>query len=179
MQLGTPVSTMGHMRATTFVLTLCLAGLTRIAAADPVDDYVRSQLKPRNLPGVSLAVVKDGRIVKAAGYGLASLELNAPATERTVYEIGSISKQFAANAILLLVEDGKVRLDDPISKYLDRTPAAWNAITMRHVLTHTAGLADFDTGNIGFSYRREYTAGEFVEFLGKQPLDFAPGERWN
>lgn len=169
----------GVMRVALFVLTLCVAGVTRIAAADPVDDYVRSQLKPRNLPGVSLAVVKDGRIVKAAGYGLASLELDAPATDRTVYEIGSISKQFAANAILLLVEDGKVRLDDPISKYLDHTPAAWNAITVRHVLTHTAGLADFDTGNIGFSYRREYTANEFVDFLGKQPLDFSPGERWN
>jgi D-alanyl-D-alanine carboxypeptidase len=157
---------------------LCLAALTP-AAADPVDDYVRSQLKPRRLPGVSLAVIKDGRIVKAAGYGLASLELDAPATERTVYEIGSISKQFAANAILLLVEDGKVRLDDLLSKYLDQTPAAWSAITIRHVLTHTAGLADFDTGNIGFSYRREYTASEFVDLLGKQPLTFAPGERWN
>ena len=73
----------------------------------------------RNLPGVSLAVVKDGRIVKAAGYGVASLELDAPATAQTVYEIGSISKQFAADAILLLVEDGKLRLDDPLSKYLD------------------------------------------------------------
>lgn len=147
--------------------------------ADPIDDYVRSQLKPRNLPGVSLAVVKDGRVVKAAGYGVASLELNAPATERTVYEIGSISKQFAADAVLLLVEDGKLQLDDRLSKHIDGTPASWSGITVRHVLTHTAGLADFDTGNIGFSYRREYTSAEFVELLGKQPLDFQPGERWN
>ena len=107
------------MRVAAFVLTLCVAGITSTAAAVPADDYVRSQLKPRHLPGVSVAVVKNGRIVKAAGYGLASLELNAPATERTVYEIGSISKQFAANAILLLVEGGTVRLDDPISKYFE------------------------------------------------------------
>ncbi len=166
------------MRVAALVLILCLAGFAR-AAADPVDDYVRSQLKLRHLPGVSLAIVKDGRIVKAAGYGVASLELDAPATERTVYEIGSISKQFAADAILLLVEDGQVRLDDPLSKYLDLTPPAWRAITIRHVLTHTAGLADFDTGNIGFSYRREYTANEFVDLLAKQPLTFAPGDRWN
>ncbi len=138
-------------------LTAALLSLVSTASADPVDDYVRSQLQSRRLPGVSLAVVKDGRIVKAAGYGLASLELDAPATEKTVYEIGSISKQFAANAVLLLVEDGKVRLDDPVSKYLTNSPAAWSAITVRHILTHTAGLADFDTGNIGFSYRREYT----------------------
>jgi len=166
------------MRIPALVLALVLA-VTPLAAADPVDDYVRSQLAARHLPGVSLAVVKDGRIVKASGYGLASLELNVAASERTVYEIGSISKQFAANAILLLVEDGKVRLDDLLSKYLDQTPPAWIGITIRHVLTHTAGLADFDTGKIGFSYRREYTANEFVDLLGKQPLDFAPGERWN
>ena len=153
--------------------------LAATAGADPVDDYVRSQLKARNLPGLSLAVVKDGRIVKSQGYGLASLELEAPATAQTVYEIGSISKQFAADAILLLVEDGKVALDDPLSKYVDGTPPAWSAVTIRHVLTHTAGFADFDTGNIGFSYRREYTAREFIELLARQPLQFVPGERWN
>ena len=167
------------MQIRVVALVLGVLGGTVTAFADPVDDYVRAQLGPRKLPGVSLAVIKDGRIVKAAGYGLASLELNAPATERTVYEIGSISKQFAADAILLLVEDGKLSLDDPLSKYLQRTPPAWSAITLRHVLTHTAGLPDFDTGKIGFSYRREYTETEFVDLLAAQPLDFTPGERWN
>lgn len=156
---------------------VCCLAVT--AAADPVDDYVRGQLGPRHLPGVSLAVIKDGRIVKAAGYGVASLELNVPASERTVYEVGSISKQFTADAVLLLAEDGKLSLDDPLSKYLSRTPPAWSAITLRHVLTHTAGLPDFDTGNIGFSYRREYTEAEFVDLLAAHPLDFPPGERWN
>jgi CubicO group peptidase (beta-lactamase class C family) len=164
------------MRLLSLCGVLCLAVT---ASADPVDDYVRAQLGPRHLPGVSLAVIKDGRIVKAAGYGLASLELDAPASVRTVYEIGSISKQFAADAVLLLVEDGKLSLDDPLSKYLQRTPPVWSAITLRHVLTHTAGLPDFDTGNIGFSYRREYTEAEFVDLLAAHPLDFAPGERWN
>jgi CubicO group peptidase (beta-lactamase class C family) len=158
------------------VAFLCVAAT---AIADPVDDYVRAQLGVRHLPGVSVAVIKDGRIVKAAGYGLASLELDAPASEHTVYEIGSISKQFAADAVLLLSEDGKLSLDDPLSKYLQRTPPAWSAMTVRHVLTHTAGLPDFDTGNIGFSYRREYTETEFVDLLAARPLDFAPGERWN
>lgn len=167
------------MVMTLVALLLGVLCSTVTASADPVDDYVRAQLGLRKLPGVSLAVIKDGRIVKAAGYGLASLELNAPATERTVYEIGSISKQFAADAVLLLAEDGKLSLDDPLSKYLQRTPPAWSAITLRHVLTHTAGLPDFDTGKIGFSYRREYTEAEFVDLLAAQPLDFTPGERWN
>ncbi|MEO7275521.1 MAG: serine hydrolase domain-containing protein [Vicinamibacterales bacterium] len=167
------------MRVPCSLLLACLILCPSPAAADRIDDYVRAQLKARNLPGLSLAVVKDGRIVKAAGYGVASLELEVPATAQTVYEIGSISKQFAADAVLLLVEDGKVRLDDPISTYLESPPAAWSPITVRHVLTHTAGLADFDSGKIGFSYRREYSAREFVELLGQQPLQFAPGERWN
>ena len=167
------------MRFMTALIGAAVIALSAAASADPVDDYVRSQLASRHLPGVALAVIKDGRIVKAAGYGVASLELNVSVTPETVFEIGSISKQFTADAILLLVEDGKVALDDPISKYLAHPPAAWSAITIRHILTHTAGLADFDTGNIGFSYRREYTADEFVELLAKQPLDFPPGQRWN
>ena len=165
------------MRVETPILALAaVVCLATSALADPVDDYVRAQMKARGIPGLSLAVVKAGKVVKADGYGVASLELESPATRETVYEIGSISKQIAANALLLLVEAGKVQLDDLVSRYVDDTPAAWAQITIRHVLTHTSGLADFDTGNIGFSYRRDYTAREFVELLGRQPLQFKPGE---
>ncbi len=153
--------------------------LASVCRADTVDDFVRAGMKASHIPGVSLAVVQKGRIVKAAGYGVANLEWSVPASENTVYEIGSISKQFAAEAILLLREDGKLNLDEPLSKYIAHTPAAWQRITIRHVLNHTAGLADFDSGKIGFSYRREYSASEFVELLGAQPLAFQPGERWN
>ena len=155
-----------------------LALLLPSAWADPIDDYVRSQLAARHLPGVSIAIVRNGQIVKSAGYGLANLEHRADATPQTVYEIGSISKQFTANAILLLVEDGKLKLDDPLTNYIAAAPATWSQITIRHVLTHTAGLADFDTGAIGFSYRREYTNAEFVALLAAQPLRFKPGEQW-
>lgn len=149
------------------------------ARADRIDDYVRSQLDKRQLPGVSVAVVVNGRIVKAAGYGVSSLELKTPATADTVYEIGSISKQITAEAVMLLVEDGKLRLDDRLSQYLDGTPPGWSDITLRHVLTHTAGLADFDTGNIGFSYRRDYSLNEFVSLVASSPLQFTPGSSWN
>jgi CubicO group peptidase (beta-lactamase class C family) len=157
----------------------CGALIAGSAFADPVDDYVRAQMKARGLPGVSVAIVKDGRIIKAEGYGVASLELQAPATRDTVYELGSIGKQFAADAILLLVEERKVGLDDPLSKYLENMPAAWSGITVRHVLTHTAGLADFDSGDIGFSYRHDYSSSEFIDLLAAQPVQFAPGERWS
>ena len=177
--LASSVAALIAARATACTAIVGLVPAIAAAAPDAVDDYVRAQLATRTLPGVSLAVVKGGRIVKAAGYGVANLELDVAASEHTVYEIGSISKQFAANAVLLLVEAGKVGLDDPLARYIDHTPPAWAPITVRHVLAHTSGLADFDTGNIGFSYRREYTPSEFVELLGRQPLQFAPGERWN
>ena len=90
----------------------------RRCSTDRVDDYIRSQLRRAGCRASALAVVKDGRIVKTAGYGVASLELDAPATERDGLQIGSISKQIAADAMLLLVEDGKIQLDDLVSKYL-------------------------------------------------------------
>jgi D-alanyl-D-alanine carboxypeptidase len=155
-----------------------IAGAT--AFGDAIDNYVRSQIGPRRIPGVSLAVVKDGHIVKAAGYGVASLELpEAAAGAETVYEIGSISKLFTATAVLMLRDEGKLKLDDPLSAYIENTPEAWKRITLRHVLSHTAGLPDFDTGNIGFSYRREYTPAEFVSLMASPPLAYEPGEKWN
>jgi CubicO group peptidase (beta-lactamase class C family) len=167
------------MRSEAAIFTLAMmAFLGTSAEADPVDDYVRAEMKARRIPGLSLAVVQGGKVVKAEGYGVASLELDSAATRDTVYEIGSISKQIAADAVLLLVEAGKVQLDEPISRYLENPPESWAPITIRHVLTHTSGLADFDTGGIGFSYRRDYTAREFVELLGRQPLQFKPGERF-
>ncbi|HEY5992162.1 MAG TPA: serine hydrolase domain-containing protein, partial [Candidatus Udaeobacter sp.] len=84
--------------------------------ADQIDDYIATQMQRLHIPGVSLAIVRDGRVIKAQGYGFANLELKAPATKETVYEIGSNTKQFTAAAIMVLVEVGKVRLDDAITK---------------------------------------------------------------
>lgn len=144
---------------------------------DDVDQYVTAFIKKRNIPGLSLAVVRDGKLVKAAGYGLANLELNVPATPETVYEIGSISKHFTAEAVLLLVEDGKLGLDDTLGKYLNEIPAAWKGITLRQILTHTSGLKDWEAAN-ALSYRREYTGDEFIKLMSPFPQDFAPGEKW-
>ena len=147
------------------------------AAGDQVDDYVLRQMKTRRMPGLSLAVVQHGKVVKAQGYGVASLELAAPATPDTVYEIGSITKQFTAEAVMLLVEDGKIDLDAPIARYIPDLPAAWTSITVRHVLTHTSGLRDWEN-DVGFSYHVDYEPRAFISLIEKFPLDFAPGSRW-
>jgi CubicO group peptidase (beta-lactamase class C family) len=110
------------------------------APVDRTDEYIRAEMQRQKIPGLSVAVLQDGKIVKIAGYGVADRKTGAPATLDTVYKIGSVSKQFIATGIMLLVQDGKIRLDDPISKYLDGTPPTWSGITIRHLLTHTSGI---------------------------------------
>jgi D-alanyl-D-alanine carboxypeptidase len=146
------------------------------ARADRIDDYVREQMQRRHIPGLALAVVRDGRLVKQSGYGLANLELRVPATPETVFEIGSVTKQMTAAAIMLLVEEGKVALDDPLSKYLPDTPEAWSGITIRHLLTHTSGLKNY-TGLTGFELTEGLTREEFIKRIAPHPLAFAPGEQ--
>src|SRR5262245_56162594 len=128
-------------RRRTYVLSLTLLLIVAFStSADKVDDYVKAEMQRQHVPGVSLVVIKDGKILKAQGYGLANVELNVPATPETVYKIGSVSKQFIASGIMLLVKEGKISLNDNVSKYLDGTPDSWKAITISHLLTHTSGI---------------------------------------
>src|SRR5437016_5161091 len=103
-------------------LAVMLLGAAHSAiAADDVDRFIDGEMKKSHIPGLSLVVVKDGKIVKSAGYGFANLEHQVAAKPETVYQSGSLGKQFTAAAVLLLMEDGKLSLDDPISKFLDNT----------------------------------------------------------
>lgn len=158
-----------------FLLLLWSASAVR---ADSLDDFIKQEIKKRQIPALSVAVLRDGKVIRASGYGFANLELQVPASDATVYEIGSISKQFASEALMLLVKDGKVNLDDPINKYLPpNAPATWQKITVRNLLSHTSGLKDW-TEIKEFSYRREYSAEEFVALVKDFPLNFPPNENW-
>ncbi|HQU85188.1 MAG TPA: serine hydrolase domain-containing protein [Pyrinomonadaceae bacterium] len=146
--------------------------------ADSLDKFIAAEMQKRKIPALSIAVIKDGKVVRAKGYGFANLEHKIPANENTVYEIGSISKQLASEALMLLVEDGKVNLDDAINKYLPaNAPPTWEKITVRDLLNHTSGLKDW-TEVKEFSYRREYTAEEFIALVRDFPLNFQPKENW-
>lgn len=148
------------------------------ARADQLDDFIEAQIKIRKIPGLSVAVLRDGKVIRSKGYGVANLESGSLATSGTVYEIGSISKQIASEAVMLLVEDGKVNLDDPIRKYLSQNaPASWQKITVRNLLNHTSGLKDW-TEVKEFSYRREYSAEEFIDLVKGFPLGFEPNDNW-
>lgn len=157
-----------------FALVLLLIA-TVAARADKVDDYVKAEMQKQHVPGISLAVIKDGKIIKVEGYGLANVELNAPARPETVYKIGSISKQFIASGIMLLVQEGRISLDDPVSKFLEGTPETWKGITVRHFLTHTSGIVREAPG---FDPLKVQNDADVIKTAYPLPVRFAPGEKW-
>lgn len=161
-------------RCIAILVLSCLCG-PPVAYADPTDDFIKEQLAAFELPGLSLAVVKNGEIVKAEGYGVADRERKIPATADTVYKIGSVSKQFVATGILLLAQDKRLSLDDRISKYLPDAPSSWAPITVRHLLTHTAGLV---RESPAFTPFRNVSDADQLRAVYKVPLRFAPGEKW-
>ena len=161
-----------HMRLVAVVLLLTPPAA---ALADPVDDLVRKQLAASRVPGLSLAVIKDGKVVKVAGYGFADPENRVAAQPDTVYKIGSVSKQFLATAVMLLVQDGRLTLDDPIARYLKDTPPSWSPITIRHALTHTAGLV---RESPLFGPTRIQSDADLIAAAYPLPLRFAPGRKW-
>ncbi|HEX6188243.1 MAG TPA: serine hydrolase domain-containing protein [Pyrinomonadaceae bacterium] len=150
--------------------------LAQDATGARVDELVRTEMKLQRIPGLSLAVVKNGQIILAKGYGLANVEHQVPAKAETIFQSGSMGKQFTAMAVMMLVEAGKLSLSDPITKYFPDSPAAWKNITVRHLLTHTAGTADYPRD---FDFRRDYTEDELLKRAQAVPLAFQPGEKWS
>jgi CubicO group peptidase (beta-lactamase class C family) len=147
------------------------------ARADRVDDLIKNEMQKSHVAGVECLVLKDGQPVKAFYGGEANLEWNNPVGPDTVFEIGSISKQFAAASILLLAREGKLSIDDNISKYLANIPPDWTNITIRQLLSHTSGIHNYDDLE-GFELRLRLTQAQFISQLAAQPLDFSPGDSW-
>jgi len=164
--------------------TLCIVplGADDHAGLDKVDAFVRAEMARQKVPGVAMAIVKKGSVVAAKGYGLANVEHQVPVGPDTIFQSGSIGKQFTATALMLLVEEGKLGLEDPITKFFPDAPAAWRAITVRHLLTHTSGIPDYEEvkgGPASVDLRRDYTEDELTRFAFRLTLEFPPGSRWN
>jgi N-acyl-D-amino-acid deacylase len=141
-----------------------------------VDEFVRNEMRRQRIPGVAIGVVTKGDVI-ARGYGYANLEHLVPVTEETIFQSGSLGKMFTAAAVMLLVEDGKLALGDPLTKFFPDAPLSWNTITVRHLLTHTSGIPDYTTST--FDYRKDYTEEQLAELAFEQTLEFPPGSRWN
>jgi D-alanyl-D-alanine carboxypeptidase len=140
-------------------------------------------MKAEQIPGLSYAVVSNGRIIDRGSYGFADVELKAPVTSHTLFNIGSIGKTFTTTAIMLLQKDGKLSINDPVSKYLDSLPESWKDITIRHLLSHTSGIKDYAHDFPGYAYiekdrKQEITEAQFIRMAASLPLNFTPGDRW-
>lgn len=161
------------MRLCVYLILALATGLTS-ARADRVDDYMASEMASHRIPGACLLIVRTNNTVKRAYYGLANVELNVPVTAETVFEIGSLTKQFTAACVLLLAQDSKLSIDDKIQKHLRHTPESWHDITIRQLLTHTSGIKSY-TGLDGFELRRHLSQDQFITALAAYPLEFEPG----
>lgn len=160
-----------------YLLVVASIFISQLAIADPVDDYIKAEIKKREIPGAALTIIRDGKSTKTAAYGFANLELKSPVKRETVFEIGSVTKQFTAACILILQQEGKLSVDDKIAKYFSETPDAWSNVTIRHLLNHTSGIKSY-TGLNGFELTKHLTQKQFITALWELPLEFAPGEQW-
>ena len=156
------------------MLLVLMLGL-RCAHADPLDDHVRDAMKKNNVPGAVTMVIRDGKVLKQQAYGLASVELRVPSRITDVYPLASVTKVFTATATLMLVQDGKLQLDEPISEVLPALPAKWRALTVRQCLTHSTGLPDIfeDDSPVPIAWEQD----ELIEKLKSRPFTYEPGTR--
>jgi D-alanyl-D-alanine carboxypeptidase len=186
--VGSPGNTPGRASAS----GLAAVPGTTARDADPLDAWAASLMARGRIPGLAVVVVRNGTIVRSGHYGLANVELNVPVNEETSFRIASMSKAFTAAALMLLVEDGRLALDDRVTSHLDGLPASWHDITLRQLLNNTSGMSnDWDlnpgwgtdpenwTVNTSDYFLRNTTDDAFLQALADVPLLFPPGERFN
>lgn len=140
-----------------------------------IDSAVRAAMEQRHIPGLQLAVIKYGLIIKKGNYGMADLESRLPVTDSTMFAIASMSKAFTCAGILLLMEDGKLSIDDTLGKYFDSLPSSWASVTIRRLMNHTAGLRDDWEEDDNYFFTNK-TDSAFFAALKAAPLKFLPGD---
>jgi CubicO group peptidase (beta-lactamase class C family) len=162
------------------IACICVAVAVQAAAADqPADEvtrYVRAEMAKQHVPGLALLVSRDGRPIRTEGYGLANVELQVPVKPETIFQSGSIGKQFTATAVMMLVEAGKVGLEDPLTHYFPQGPAWWGKVTIRELLSHTAGFTDYPKD---FDLRKDYSEEQLLKIVGAIPAAYPPGTDWS
>ena len=142
-------------------------------------DEMLSRRYPKDQPGAAIIVVKDGAVVFRKAYGMADVELSVPMTPGMALPIGSLCKQFTAVAVMMLAEQGKLSLDDPITKYFPDYPASGHAIRIRHLLSNTSGIKNYNEIPAWRQrIREEITPRELIDIFKAEALDFPPGEQW-
>jgi CubicO group peptidase (beta-lactamase class C family) len=149
-----------------------------------IDRYMSAEMRREDVPGVAVGIYSRGQILLAKGYGLANIELNVPVQAETIFQSGSVGKQFTSAAIMTLVEEGKIGLDDSIVKYFPNAPQSWQAIRVKNLLSHTSGLSEYETDERAgpggpFYIRLDFTEDELVKKTEALPIEFKPGDKWD
>jgi len=143
-----------------------------------IDNILSKQFKT-NETGVSALVAKDGKVIYRKAFGKANLELDVNMTSENVFEVGSITKQFTAVAILMLLEEGKLSLEDNITKFIPEYPTNGKNITVHHLLTHTSGIKSYTSmQSFGKVMMIDESPIKFIDFFKNEPMDFNPGEKY-
>jgi len=165
------------------LLLICCFFIQISYSQDQVKEYDRlmSDMFNEDGPGAVALIVKDGKTIYRKAFGMANLELEVKMTPVNIFRIGSITKQFTASAILKLRDEGKLSLDDDITKYLVDYPTHGHKISIKHLLTHTSGIKSY-TGMEEWTAetrKKAFTPEELIEFFKFQPMEFKPGEQWS
>lgn len=184
-----PNMTWKWIRLISGALVVLLAGQTRSQAADApsgIQDYLKNEMRELGIPGMQVAVVRHQKIVFLGALGIAEIGNAVPVTNKTVFPIASATKAFTGVALMQLVEDGKLELAAPISRYLDGLPASWQRVTIRQLATHISGLPNIVNNDTG-----ELVTGVQISSVGESdvdaawnkvrtlPIEFAPGEKYS
>ncbi|MES2110193.1 MAG: serine hydrolase [Bacteroidota bacterium] len=160
-----------------FALITASAAAQQLSPSDSIDNFIKAKMLQRHIPGLQLAVVRGGKIIKDTTFGTANLEYNIKATDQTIFSVNSITKAFVGVAVMQLAEEHKLKITDPLSLYLDSLPDAWKNITLQQVLTHTSGLPDImDAEEQVLGHNDEQEAMRKVKAL---PIEFKPGEKFS
>ena len=170
---------MAFSRTRTCLLACSLFVCATLVAQSSIDgdvrEYVKSEMERQHIPGLALLVTRDGKVVRSEGFGVANIELQVPVKPETTFQSGSVGKQFTATAVMMLVEAGKIGLNDPLTKYFSEAPPNWKNVTVRELLSHTGGFGDYPKN---FNFRKDWTEPQLLKLVESIPLAYPPGSKW-
>jgi CubicO group peptidase (beta-lactamase class C family) len=170
--------TFARTRSVLFVcllFTCATLALSQSSIDSAVAEYVKAEMERQHIPGLALLVTRDGKVVRSEGFGLANVEVQVPVKPETIFQSGSVGKQFTATAVMMLVEAGKIGLNDPLTKYFPEAPPSWKNVTVRELLSHTGGFGDYPKD---FNFRKDWTEPQLLKLVESIPLAYPPGTKW-
>lgn len=161
------------------VLAFLLSCATQSVASEKIDRLVKQEMQANQIPGLAIAILVDGELQYERTYGLANVELGVPVTVDSVFELASLTKQFTAAAVIILESEAKLSLDDSVANFIDDVPADWSDMSIRQLLSHTAGLADRFEETVDDRMIMDHSAEDMIRSAMSTPMIAKPGEKWS